>query len=756
MTSYIEGQVFDPAQSLLDKTGVAAKLSRRQFFALSGGVAAGLLVGMQTSLASASFAAGEISKAELNAYVEIGSDGKIRIFAANPEVGQGVKTSLPMIVAEELDADWDQVVIENSPVNAAVYGRQVAGGSRSIPARWNELRRMGAMARQMLVSAAASQLGVPVDQLRTEKSRVIHSASGRSLSYAELSASAVDQAVPDESSLNFKKPQEYSILGRRITGVDNSKIVTGAPVFGIDVRLPGMLYATYIKCPNLGGKPVSANLDEIKALPGVHDAFLLEGEQGPLYYDMGSAHIAGGVAIVAESTWQAIKASRSLKVEWDLSQASQDSWSTMLSQAQDMAKADKAAAELENQGDVEAVIAASDSVVESFYVTDFVSHAQLEPQSCAVSVGKNQIEIWTSSQTPIAVAPAMAASFLVPVENVTVHQIRGGGGFGRRLTNEYAHEAARISQQVGRPVKVQWTREDDMAFDYFRPASFTNFKASLDNNGKLNAWDVHVMALSADGENNNAGSGLIPGNFRGYLMDNYRVRQSYVQSATPTGYWRAPASCSFAFGEQSFMHELAHRAGRDHLEFLVESFGESRWLEPGKEAVLHIGRAVNTIKKAAQNAGWGREMPEGRALGLSFYFSHAGHIAEVADVSVEDGNQVRVHKVWVVADVGPIVNLSGAENQCQGSVIDAISTMAGLSITMEKGQIQQTNFHQYPLLRTHQKPAIDVEFIQSDFPPTGLGEPALPPLAAAICNAIFTITGKRIQRLPISTEGFVI
>ena len=733
-------------------------LTRRQFFlvsGLSGGFAIGIANSIQKASAAESATPTTLSKHEMNAYVHISTNGEVLIYAPNPEVGQGVKTALPMIIAEELDADWEHVKIENAAVDNAVFGAQFAGGSLSIPQRWDEMRKMGAMARQMLVSAAAEKLGVPAGELTTSNCVISHAPSGRTLSYAEMAESAARQPLPDEASLKFKSTADFTLLGERITGADNHAIVTGAPIFGIDTVIPGMLYATYTKCPTIGGKAVSANLDEIKKLPGVVDAFIMPGNVDVLTFDVRGTGVASGVAIVAKSTWQAIKARDSLKVEWDTSKASNDSWTEIKKLA--AAQADKVGPEsLESKGDVEKAFAASDRIVESYYSTDFVSHAQLEPQNCTVHFKGDSVEAWAPTQTPVAVPGTLAALLSLPIEKVTVHQIRGGGGFGRRLSNEYVHEAALISKQIGKPVKLQWTREDDMAFDYFRVGAFYALKASLSKDGKLHAWSNHVIALSGDGEKPSSGAGLNPRDFPGKILDHYRVTQTLLASKTPTGPWRAPASNTFAFAEQSFVHELAVKAGRDHLEFLVESMGEPTWFEPDKIGSLNTGRAITVIKQAAENAGWGKKMPKGRALGLSFYFSHAGHIAEVADVSVDAQKRVTVHKVWVVADVGPIINLSGAENQVQGSVIDGISTMANQTITMEGGQIKQSNFHQYPLLRINKRPQIDVQFLKTDHQPTGLGEPAFPPLAAAVCNAIFTATGERIRQLPISHEGFTI
>jgi isoquinoline 1-oxidoreductase beta subunit len=730
------------------------ELQRRQFLLLSGFT--GLAIGLPGLSAAAGVeVSGPEGRVAINHYVQIRTDGKIVIFAPNPEVGQGVRTSLPMIVAEELDADWGQVIVKNAEIDQEKYGIQAAGGSTSVLRRWPELRKMGAVARQMLLGAAAEQLKVPITELATSRSRVLHAASGRQLPYADLAERAARMPLPDDSALKYKQPADYSLIGKRIGNVDNRAIVTGEPLFGSDTRLPGMLYATFVKCPAIGGRPRSANLDQVKAQPGVVAAFIVEGTRDIPVYDPVSDFVSPGVAIVARSTWQALKARQTLEIDWDLGSASRDNSADITKQATKLAR-QAGAKILVEQGDVDAAFAASDRVVEGFYSADFAAHAPLEPQNCVAHVTDDAIEVWAPTQTPTATVAGVAKLMGLPTDKVTVHQIRGGGGFGRRLENDYAREAALIAGKVSAPVMLQWTREDEMAFDYFRPPAYDALKAALDDRGRLTAWQHHVIAVSDNDGTANKSAGYRATAFPRRRIEHFRVASSFVPSQTPTGPMRAPVSNTYAFAEQSFVHELALAAKRDHLEFLLEMLGEPEWLEPGNPRVIHTGRAVDTIRQVAQNAGWGRSMPEGRALGLSFFFSHATPVAEIAEVSVDAAKNVSVHDAWVVADCGPVINLSGAEGQCQGSVIDGISTMARQSISIEEGRVRQTNFHQYPLLRADQQPRIHVQFLQSDFAPTGMGEPALPPIAAAVCNAIYSITGHRIRRLPISAEGFTI
>lgn len=751
------------------QTGV----NRRSFLVLTGfsGLAIGLSSCGQPLTPQPS---GEVENsapgidAEINQYVHINTNGKITLFTPHPEVGQGVRTSLPMILAEELDADWSAVSVKSAAIDASKYGLQYAGGSTSVLRRFPELRRLAAAARSMLISAASETLGAGVSELTTEKSFVIHKASNRRLSYAELAEAASNQTPPLDAELNFKDPNTYKFLGKRFTSVDNETIVRGQSIFGIDIQLPGMLYAAFVKCPNLGGRVKSANLDEVKALPGVVDAFIIDGTGGVPYYDATSDHVASGVAIVAKSTWQSFKARDALKVEWDLSDASTDDSDVIAAQAAQLA-AEGAGEPLEDIGDVDSAFASADKVIDSYYTCDFLSHAQLEPENCVAHYKDEAIEVWAPSQTPTGTVvglmkvlgfapkdtdPQQILGMALQSGKVKVHQIRGGGGFGRRLENDYAREVALIAKRVDAPVKLQWKREDDMAFDYYRAPLFNKLTAGLDGTGKLTAWQMTHVSVSADGETSNRDATPAPSSLPKLGVPNYRVINPFVPSKTPTGPMRAPGSNVFAFSEQSFIHELAIAAGRDHIQFIIELLGERRWTTEGDPNTINTGRAIDVIEKVAENARWGEQKPAGSALGFAFFFSHAGHVAEIADVSVDNNKNVQINEVWVVADIGPVINMSGAEGQVEGSVIDGISTMAEQKLTIKNGAIQESNYDQYPLLRIDQRPKINTEFIQSDFVPSGIGEPALPPLAPAVCNAIFSATGERIRTLPIINAGF--
>lgn len=720
----------------------AVKIDRRSFLKLTGMAGGGLTLGFLVGGdASAAVEKGGATEFVPNAFLRISSKGSILIYNKGPEIGQGIKTAFPLIIAEELDALWTQVVVEQAPVNPAVYGRQSAGGSRSIPDSWDQLRKAGAVARSMLVSAAAASWKVPVEECSTRDSAVWN--GKRKLTYGALAAKAAALPVPDPATVKLKERKDYRLLGKSYTGVDNRKVVTGAPLFGIDQQMPGLKFAVYEKCPAVGGKVRSANLDEIKKLPGVRDAFVIEGNGK-------ATEIMPGVAIVADSTWAAFEARKQLRVEWDESGASKDSWSAIAKRAADLGKQAAGETSTLSVGATSDALARAAKTVEGFYTYPFVSHAPLEPQNCTAWSHDGIIELWSPTQTADRSLTTVAGALGVPVEKIKINQTRVGGGFGRRLMNDYACEAGAIAQRFAGPVKLTWTREQDMAHDFYRPGGFHSLAGGVDATGKLVAWRNHFISFTTDGKNPVSGGNLPDQEFPAQNVPNYQLTQTLLPLATPCGPWRAPRSCSVAWVIQSFMHELSAAAHRDHRDFLLEVMGEPRLLPGG----LDTGRAADVIKLVTEKAGWGRKLPAGHGMGLAFHFSHAGHFAEIAEVSVDANKRVKVHRMVVVGDIGPIVNMSGANNQCEGGVLDGFSTMLGLEITMENGRVEQSNFHQYPILRIADQPKVEVHFIQSDHPPTGVGEPALPPVAPAICNAIYAAIGHRVRTLPLTKEGF--
>ena len=732
--------------------------SRRGFIKVASGAAGGLVLGLSMGApgeAQAQSAGPPPRPFAPGAFVRIAPDGKITLISKNPEIGQGIKTGFGVILAEELDAKWSDVTVEQAEVNRAVYGTQMAGGSMSIPRAWDELRYAGAGARAMLVAAAAKQWGVPASDLTTSDSTVIHAASGRTASYGSLATAAAALPVPDIGSLRLKSRKEYKLIGKRFTGVDNAALVRGQPLFALDVQLPGMKYASIAKCPSVGGKAKSFNAEEIKKLPGILDAFIVEGT--PPVTDVMKTGVLPGVAIIGKSTWAVFSARKALKIEWDTRTASKDSWTDFVKQASALASKTQGEVVVKTKGDVDLALAAAkthNKTVEAFYQFGFVSHAQLEPQNTVAWFKDGAVELWAPMQVPDPALVAAAAG--LPTDKVKLNQMRVGGGFGRRTMNDFVCEAAYLSRRVEGPVQVVWSREDDMRHDAYRVGGFMGYRAGLDAQGKISAFDAHMVSFkdTASGKVSKGG-GISPNEFPADYVDDYRASQSLLPLSTPVVWWRAPGASTMAWVQQSFLHEVAVAAGRDHVEFLLELFGRRTGQAAPPAAGLDPDRAIGVIQLAADKAGWGKPLPEGHHLGLAFYFSHLAHIAEVAEVSVDASKKVTVHRVTVAADVGPVINLSAAENQCEGSVVDAIGTMA-LEVTIEDGAAQQTNFDRYPLPRMAISPQVDVHFVQSEHSPTGLGEPVFPPVVPAICNAIHAATGHRVRTLPITKEGFTL
>jgi isoquinoline 1-oxidoreductase beta subunit len=735
-------------------------IGRRSFLKLAGFAGGGLVLAFsldtgsaKAESAAAAAAHGEAGQNALNAFVRIAPDNAVILYSKGPEIGQGIKTAFGLILAEELDADWNTVRVEQAPINPKIYGNQGAGGSTSIPRGWDQLRQAGASARAMLVSAGASQWKVPESECTAAESMVIHTPSGRKLSYGALAEAACAEPVPDASKLRLKKTSEYKLLGKRHTGVDNAKLVVGAPLFGIDVQLPGMLYASFEKCPAFGGKVKSANLAEIKAMPGVCDAFVVEGTGNP-------SEVMPGVAIVAKSTWEAFKAKQALKMEWDESGASKDSLTDAARKAKELAA--KMPEPENNLGDVDAAFASAAKVVDVSYDYAMVSHQTMEPQNSTAWWHDGIMEIWAPSQQAGGGLFTVAKMLNLPQEKVTVHQTRAGGGFGRRLANDYMCEAAAIAMKVNAPVKLQWKREDDFAHDLYRVGGYHFLKGAVDRNGKLTAVQNHLVSFSADGRRPVAGGGRSNNSFPNDMAPNVRYAVSLMPLQVPCGAWRAPTDNVQMFVAGSFLHELSTAAGRDHVEFLEEWLSRPLAAGPNQgpprdtSREYNPTRALGVLKMAAEKSGWGKKLPAGSGLGIAFSCAYGGHVAEAVELSVDSKKRITVHRMTVVADIGPIINMSSAENQAQGGAIDALSTAMGLEIAVEQGRVQQTNFNGYPLLRMRSAPPVDVYFIQSDFRPSGLGEPCVPPLAAALGNAIFAATGERVRTMPLKRAGYTI
>ncbi|MGE3190850.1 MAG: molybdopterin cofactor-binding domain-containing protein, partial [Vicinamibacterales bacterium] len=691
-------------------------MNRRTFLSVSALAGGGLMLATTLEPISGLLAQGAAGTFSPNAFITIASDGAITIMAKNPEVGQGIKTMLPMILAEELGVEWGAITIKQADLDEEAYGRQIAGGSTSTPTNWDPLRQAGAVGRHLLIAAAAATWSVPAAACEARAGRVHHAGSGRSLGYGELAAKAATMPVPDPETVALKDPKDYTIVGKPTKGIDVPAIVTGKPIFSIDFTVPNMLWAVFEKCPVYGGTVASANLDEIKAMPGIRHAFVVEGGK-----DLGG--LLGGVAVVGDSWWQAKTARDKLQVRWNEGPTASQSSAGFAARAAELAAAAPGMT-LHESGDVAGALSGAAKLVEASYSYPIISHAQLEPENCVAHYKDGTIEMWSPSQTPGRGRAMVAETLGIPESAVTVHMLQSGGGFGRRLANDYMCEVAHIAKVVGQPVKLLWTREDDMRHDFYRPGGFHHLKGGVDASGRIVGWRGHFISFG-EGESF-ASSANIPGTeFPAGFVPNFGLYASLMPLGVPTGALRAPRSNAVAFVYQSFLDELAHAAGQDPVAFRLALLDQTRRLPEGqRDDGFNASRMRAVVDLVAKRANWGRSLPQGTALGTAFYYSHRGYFAEVAQVAVGADKRLRVEKVWVVGDVGrQIINPSNAENQVQGAVIDGLGELMAQEITFENGRAMQSNYHQFPLVRMPQAPPeIDVHFHVTDFPPTGLGE----------------------------------
>ncbi|MGA2850867.1 MAG: molybdopterin cofactor-binding domain-containing protein [Terracidiphilus sp.] len=765
------------------------RVNRRSFLQMSALAGGGFALKLYRGPLAAAQGPGKPPDLTPQAFIQIAPDGIVTIMARASETGQGMRNMLPMLIAEELDVEWKNVRVQQAELNEKIYGSQFSGGSANTPQGWEPMRRVGAAGRQLLMTAAAQTWGVPVAECTTQPGRVlhmgsdlalqstsggalqqsagqvIHAASGRSAGYGELAAKAAALPPPSLSSVKLKDPKDYRIIGHSQAGVDTHSIVTGKPIFGIDLKLPGMLYASIEKSPVFAGKVKTANLDEVKALPGVRHVLVIDGGITPAAFTPWEPGMEPGIAIVADTWWQAQQARKQLKIDWDLGPAAAQTSEGFRKRAAELLQAPPANT-LRKYGDVDAAFKSSAKVVEATYEYPFIAHATMEPQGCTAHWKDGKLEMWTTSTLPGNGRELVAKTLGIQESDITTHMVRGGGSFGRRLQNDYAVEAAWIAKRVDAPVKLLWSREDDVTHDPFRPGGTVGLKAGLDAQGKLTAWRHHLVTFGDD-KNNASGGGIGSDTYPSGFAPAYALYTSAQPLMLRCGALRAPGDNAYCWVSQSFLDEMAHEAGRDPLEFQLEllSNKQAPWKSNGKDEVgdhephgqevLIPERFKGVLELVAEKSGWKtRAKVPGRGMGMAAWFCHLGYFAEVAEVSVDASNKVTVHHVWVAGDVGSqIINPQAAESMGFGGVIDGMSEM-GQEITLVEGKVQQTNFHQHAILRMRQIPAIEVYWRKTDYPPTGLGEPTLPPILPAVGNAIFAATGKRIRTLPLQRSGF--
>lgn len=725
------------------------KATRRIFLVASAVAGGALMVGCYADNGKPR------KEGEFNAFVKIAPDNTITIAAKNPEIGQGAKTTLPLLIAEELDADWAKVVTEQAGLDTDLYKGQYAGGSMMVPENYLAMRQVGAATRMMLVRAAAKEWGVAESEVTTEKSFAYHKPSGKKASYGALAAAASKLDVPDAKSTTLKDPKAFKLIGTRIMAVDSPKLVKGAPLYGIDVEVPGMLYAVFQKCPIFGGKVKSANLDAIQKMPGVRHAFVIEGGSKQVFEAEGGTVSSGllpGIAIVATSWWQAQKAREALVVEWD-----EGPYATLSSDG--LAKTAEAlftqppTLPLRKDGDADAALKTAAKVIEARYEYPFIAHVTLEPQNCTARVQGGKAEFWAPTQLPEAARGLIAATLGAAPKDITIHLTRCGGGFGRRLMNDYMVEAGWIAKTIGAPVKLLWSRQDDVAHDFYRPGGWHKIAAGIDDSGKPVAWKHHFVSFGKDKQFASC-AGMSPDSYPAGRVANMTTGASLIQTGIPMGPLRAPGENALVWVHQSMIDELAHAAGKDPLQYQLDLLGEGEpSMLPGRNGGLSSARAAGVLRKAGQMAGWSRKLPERTGLGVTFAYCHLGYAAVAVEAHVAKDGAITINHIWAAVDVGrQIVNYNTGENQCQGGLIDGLSHALNEKITFAKGRTVESNFDGHSPLRISQAPPITIEFVLSDNNPTGLGEPVMPVVIPALTNAIFAATAKRVRALPIDTK----
>ena len=680
---------------------------------------------------------------ELNGYLKIGENGVTTIMSPNPEIGQNVKTSMPMIVAEELDANWDLVVVEQAPLNTDIFSRQIAGGSQSIRQSWEGLRMAGGTARHMLREAAAQAWGVPLAEVTTAAGVLYHEPSKRSAGYGEMASAAAQIPVPEEVEL--KDVQDFKIIRTSRKNVDGKKIVTGQPLYGLDYRKEGMLIAMIVAPPAFGLQLKSVDATAAKAMPGIRDVIVVDAY--PEDYEMQWSDVSAFrklVAVVGDTTWQVMQAKKALQLEWEpLPGGAGEPESTEVQRERMVARAAQPAREMRRDGNPEAAFARAAQVIERSYTAPYLAHNTMEPMNFFAHVTPEKAELVGPIQTPEFMEKSVAQRLGMPLEKIDIQMTRMGGGFGRRLYGHFLVEAAVISQQVQAPIKLIYSREDDMAFGCYRPTYYVTYRAGLDEAGNLIAFHVKGGGIPEQP--------VFPDRFPAGAVDNYLAEGWTLESNISVGAWRAPRSNFIAGAEQSFLDEVAEAAGKDPIAFRLELLQRAQENPVGARNDYEAARYAGVLELVRDKSGW-NQPAEGVSRGVSAYFCHNSYVAQVLDMVSRDGKLV-VDKVHCAIDCGIVVNPDAAVNMAEGGIIDGIGHAMYSGLTFLNGQPQQNNFHQYRLIRHSEAPKqIEVHFVQNDIHPTGLGEPPLPPVVGALANALYKATGKRFYHQPFISE----
>lgn len=724
-------------------------IKRRDFIKISGILGAGLLLEFQLSCTPDKDE--PLITYPINAFLKIGSDNSIEILAKNPEIGQGVKTSLPMIIAEELDVDWSQVKVVQAGYNGELGG-QGAGGSMSIKSNWEPLRKVGATARYMVMMAAAERWGVEMDDLTTESGKVYHKQSKRSADYGELAEAAGQLEAPEEVPL--KDPADFKIIGTAKTTVDINEIVKGQATFGIDARPDDAYVAVVARCPVFGGQLKSFDASACKSINGFIDAIEIPAADNPTLR-------RSGVAVIAKDTWTAMKARKALQTEWetpaDLSQSHEGLLEEMRRKT-----SRRGEIRLKDEGEVDRDLQQAAQSLEATYSVPFLAHSAMEPHNYTASVVDGKAECWGPTQLPGPVGGVLIERLAgISKENATVYQQRNGGGFGRRLLVDNVAEALYVSKELNHPVQVLWTREDDFSHDYYRPMGMYHLKGALDGQGQLTSWYMNAATTSRYMYRNDDQSPhrteVFPDAFPAGFVPNFRVEYSPISTHVPTGAWRAPGHNAVCFAEHCFLDELAEAAAKDPIEFSLQLLGTEDKEMPYDDhggPTYSTGRLRAVITKVRELSSWDDRAEKNRILGFAAQFMFGAYVAEVVELETKPGvNDFKISKVFAVVDCGIVVNQSGGRAQVEGAITDGINAALYGEVRIAEGQAQDRNYDTYRMLRMSECPDIEVEFIISKAAPQGLGEIALPPVSSALANAIYQLTGERQRSLPLKKRA---
>lgn len=727
-------------------------LERRAFLKVGAAAGTGLLIGFHLPAFAGSAEDREKKNPNpLNAWVHIAPDNHVSLILGKSEMGQGIMTALPMILAEELSLDWGKIAIEQAPTNPAIY-EHGTGGSGSVAGSWLPLRRAGAAAREMLISAAAQRWNVNRDTCKAQDGGVLHGARKSFLTYGELAEDAAKLPIPDFNTVPLKNSDDFTIVGHDKRRYESSAKATGRAVFGIDSHPPGIEYAVIARCPVFGGKVKSFDAAKAKAIPGVKGVIAIDavGE---------GAFTAGGVAVLADNSWAAMQGRKALQIIWDEGPHAAESTDGLHKQFLDNAA--KPGKVIRNDGDADAAIAGAPKKVEAAYEFPFAAHATMEPMNCTVHIRPDGAEAWVPTQAPQWAQGIIVGISKLPRESVIVHTTLMGGGFGRRYMGDFVMEAAQIAKITGKPVQVLWTREDDMQHDFYRPSSYHKLSGAIDANGNLAAWKHFQTSTSIDamwsknGKEHPENSEFATALFIPYQTPNFRAEYTLAESGVPRAWWRSVEHSSSGFIVECFVDELAAAAGADPYEFRMKLIGGDRkipdFTNPKEGKPLDTARLKNVLKLAAEKGEWGKPLPQGVGRGIAAYFSFESYTAAVAEVSVKNG-AVKVLRLSYAVDCGRPINPEGVRAQVESAAIYGLSASLHDAITIKGGRVEQSNFNDYQMPRMADTPKTEVHVVMSKEEPTGIGEPGLPVVSASVCNAIYALTNKRIRRLPIRSE----